>query len=189
MTIIHRFSVASLLFFLVLFLAACGNKPESKNNDENSSTQSQNLPPGMMTIPTIEQPVMPTPSENVLSFFPIQQTSGDDFTQGKYLYEANCARCHGLNGEGQLPDPLGPNMAPPHNDDGHTWHHPDQANFETVWYGRNIAGEMPAFYDKLSLEDIMLILGYIKTWWNEENLNTQLDQTRSAADLSEGNMP
>ncbi len=183
MTIFQRFSAVLLLLFFGLFLAACGNKSESNNNNENSSIQSQNPPPGMMTIPTVERPVAPTPPNNVLSFFPIQQTSGDDFTRGKDLYEANCANCHGLNGEGQLPDPLGPNMAPPHNNDGHTWHHPDQVNFETVWYGRNIAGEMPAFYDKLRLEDIVQILGYIKTWWDEENLNTQLDQTRSAADL------
>jgi mono/diheme cytochrome c family protein len=72
-------------------------------------------------------------------------------------------------------------MAPPHNNDGHTWHHPDQVNFATAWLGRTIAGTMPSFRDKLSPDELILILAYIKTWWNEDSLAVQLDRTRATA--------
>ena len=68
MTIFQRFSAVLLLLFFGLFLAACGNKSESNDNNENSSIQSQNPPPGMMTIPTVERPVAPTPPDNVWVF-------------------------------------------------------------------------------------------------------------------------
>jgi hypothetical protein len=49
---------------------------------------------------------------------------------GQELYVSFCAGCHGANLEGQ-PDwqkrlPLGNLPAPPHDQTGHTWHHPDQ---------------------------------------------------------------
>lgn len=48
---------------------------------------------------------------------------------GKKVYDANCASCHGVKLEGEEnwrergPDGLLP--APPHDETGHTWHHPD----------------------------------------------------------------
>jgi mono/diheme cytochrome c family protein len=131
-----------------------------------------------LTIPTANSIVIPTPRISIQDVrFPVLPTEGNDV--GKQLYETHCATCHGINGEGQLPDPLAPNMAPPHNNDVHTWHHPDQSNFETIWYGRTIVGNMPAFYDKLSEDEILQILAYIKSWWSDENLTIQLERTQA----------
>tara|TARA_B100001057_G_scaffold439388_1_gene472527 strand:- start:63 stop:362 length:300 start_codon:yes stop_codon:yes gene_type:complete len=49
---------------------------------------------------------------------------------GKLVYKNNCASCHGVNLEGQKqwrqPDADGYMPAPPHDESGHTWHHPDE---------------------------------------------------------------
>ncbi|KAB2860473.1 MAG: cytochrome c [Anaerolineae bacterium] len=163
------------LMLLVITLSAC------KNKTADTLEADQPKRPDLLTIPTLNPVSMPTPQISAKDArLPVLPAEGSDFDNGKLLYEAHCATCHGINGEGQLPDPLGPNMAPPHNNDGHTWHHPDQINFETVWYGRNIAGTMPAFYDQLTEAEILQVLAYIKTWWSDESLAVQLERTQAA---------
>lgn len=53
--------------------------------------------------------------------------------QGRDVYAAQCAACHGANLEGQpewhSPLPTGGRPAPPHDAGGHTWHHPDKQLF------------------------------------------------------------
>ena len=94
---------------------------------------------------------------------------------GKKIYANNCASCHGVNLEGQknwmsrLPDGLMP--APPHDETGHTWHHPDRYLFMVTKYGiEEFIGEkypnnMPAYKDILSDEEIIAVLSYIKSTW------------------------
>lgn len=101
---------------------------------------------------------------------------------GARLYAANCQACHGdRQGSGRL------SPAPPHNEDGHTWHHSDRNLIETIMNGSGEMGEMmrrmmgvpedaprmPAFRDKLSEEDVHAILGYIKTWWTPQQRRMQ----------------
>ena len=97
---------------------------------------------------------------------------------GKIVYASNCASCHGVALEGQ------PNWqkrsangylpAPPHDETGHTWHHPDQMLFEFTKYGpQRYAGAdyksaMPAYEGKLSDEEIWNVLAFIKSQWPEE---------------------
>ena len=58
---------------------------------------------------------------------------------GKLVYKNNCASCHGVNLEGQeqwrQPDADGYMPAPPHDESGHTWHHPDDYLFLMTKYG------------------------------------------------------
>src|SRR2546430_8330535 len=80
---------------------------------------------------------------------------------GVKLYAQHCSGCHGAKLEGQ------PNWrtrglngrmpAPPHDESGHTWHHPDRVLFGITKYGlrppytpKNYESDMPAFGDKLS---------------------------------------
>ena len=94
---------------------------------------------------------------------------------GQHVYAAQCARCHGLQLEGQ-PNwkerrPDGSRPAPPHDETGHTWHHPDQLLFEIVKDGMQkyaLQGEkmtMPAFEGMLSDDEIWAVLAYIKSTW------------------------
>lgn len=94
--------------------------------------------------------------------------------QGKLVYAAQCASCHGANLEGQ-PNwqadlPTGGRLAPPHDVTGHTWHHNDESLFTTVKYGGQATSppgyknNMPAF-SQLSDSDIWAVLTYIKSTW------------------------
>ena len=103
---------------------------------------------------------------------------------GRQVYVANCAACHGPNGEGEDPNATAPNAqgfypAPPHDDTGHTWHHPDSQLRHIVREGMpevpGFFAAMPAFGDRLSDEDIEAVLAYIKTLWSEEHRQLQAE--------------
>ena len=96
--------------------------------------------------------------------------------QGSAVYARECAACHGRNLEGQTPDwrrrlPDGNLPAPPHDETGHTWHHPDTVLFEITKFGRVKAAppdhttNMPAFKERLSDQEIWAVLSYIKDQW------------------------
>ena len=97
---------------------------------------------------------------------------------GKLVYDNNCASCHGVNLEGQErwrePDADGYMPAPPHDETGHTWHHPDEYLFLMTKYGlEEIIGQeypnnMPAYKDILSDEEILASLSFIKSTWSRE---------------------
>ena len=96
-------------------------------------------------------------------------------TRGAAIYRANSASCHGAALEGQdnwrERDADGYLPAPPHNADGHTWHHPDSQLFMITKYGTEalVGGDyrsnMMGFQDVLSDEDILEVLAYIKSTW------------------------
>ena len=98
--------------------------------------------------------------------------------EGKKIYFAECASCHGANLEGQnnwqQRDVQGYLPAPPHDESGHTWHHDDQLLFQLTKYGiQSIAGNdyksnMPAFEHSLSDEQIWNVLAYIKSQWPKD---------------------
>lgn len=96
--------------------------------------------------------------------------------RGEQIYARECASCHGKDLQGQtanwrqrLAD--GSLPAPPHDESGHTWHHPDQVLFEVTKFGRlgsapvTVPSKMPAFEDKLSDRDIWAVLSFIKSRW------------------------
>ncbi|RKF07695.1 hypothetical protein DEM25_008030 [Oceaniradius stylonematis] len=62
--------------------------------------------------------------------------------------------------------------APPHDETGHTWHHPDQVLFDITKLGvvraanlENYRSAMPAYEDILTDDEIIAILSYIKSTW------------------------
>ena len=109
--------------------------------------------------------------------------AGADAGEGKALYQANCASCHGVRGEGQpewktkKPDGLYP--APPQDASGHTWHHADGLLFSIVREGGQVAGPsgfksgMPAFGGTLSDAQVRATLEYIKTLWGPAERKSQ----------------
>jgi len=94
---------------------------------------------------------------------------------GQAIYSENCAACHGSNLEGQANwrqrNPNGRLPAPPHNETGHTWHHPDAALFQLTKYGPaalvggGYVSDMPGYEGVLTDEEILAVLSYIKSRW------------------------
>ena len=69
----------------------------------------------------------------------LDPTDRDKVALGATIYAANCASCHGADLQGQ-PDwrrrrADGRLPAPPHDADGHTWHHPGAQLFELTKFG------------------------------------------------------
>ncbi|HEY7241031.1 MAG TPA: cytochrome c [Burkholderiales bacterium] len=100
-----------------------------------------------------------------------------DLALGEKLYAQQCASCHGARLEGQ-PDwrkrlPNGRFPAPPHDESGHTWHHPDEVLFGITKHGlvppyapAGYESDMPAFGGKLSDPEIRAVLAYIESHWS-----------------------
>ncbi len=94
---------------------------------------------------------------------------------GKGIYSEHCASCHGGQLEGEPDwrqrDAEGYLPAPPHDETGHTWHHPDDHLFTVTKYGiAAIAPEgyktrMTGFGDVLSDRQIRSALAFIKSTW------------------------
>jgi mono/diheme cytochrome c family protein len=99
--------------------------------------------------------------------------------QGSALYAQHCAACHGANLEGapnwKQPDVDGAYPPPPHDSAGHTWHHADDLLLSIVQNGGDPAynSKMPAFKDKLSLEEIRAIIEFLKSHWGPEEREFQ----------------
>lgn len=98
--------------------------------------------------------------------------------RGEDLYTENCLDCHGGESGGEISD-----SPPPHNANGHTWHHPDCDLTEIIlkgpaaWGGEVSPTSMPAFEGALTEADVAAILAYIKTWWTDEQREHQEEQT------------
>ncbi|HEY0844275.1 MAG TPA: c-type cytochrome [Noviherbaspirillum sp.] len=109
--------------------------------------------------------------------------------RGKDVYARHCASCHGANLEGQ-PEwrkrlQNGRLPAPPHDQTGHTWHHPDPLLFDIVKNGlvpgktapKGYQSDMPAYAGVLSDQDITAVLAFIKSTWPDEVRETQKNLT------------
>lgn len=98
--------------------------------------------------------------------------------EGKVLYAENCASCHGADLEGQpdwrSPDAEGYLPAPPHDETGHTWHHPDALLLRIVTEGTEavVGGDyrsnMIGYGEILTEDEILNVLAYIKSTWPDE---------------------
>ena len=111
---------------------------------------------------------------------------------GQKVYAQHCASCHGARLEGQ-PNwqrrlPNGKMPAPPHDESGHTWHHPNEVLFAITKHGLvppyappGYQSDMPAFGSILSDAEIRGVLAYIESHWtNPELLKARAEITRNA---------
>jgi mono/diheme cytochrome c family protein len=98
--------------------------------------------------------------------------------KGETGYAQYCAGCHGSNLEGapnwQRPRSDGTFPPPPHDDSGHTWHHPDSFIIRyTAEGGASYNGTMPGFSNQLTDDDMDDILEFIKSGWSKESREFQ----------------
>ncbi len=123
----------------------------------------------------------------VTNMAPVPASQADfDFTKialGGKLFKENCAACHGNNAEG-TPDwrkrnPDGTLKPPPLDGTAHTWHHPKELLMSIITTGTaNMGGNMPAWGDKLSQQEIDAILTWVQSKWPEEIYTNWLEINR-----------
>ncbi len=164
---------AALIFLLTLTVFIFG------------STLAQANDIGLRPVSSSLQIIAPPPAPTIRLYYDLQPV----VAQGKIVYGAYCAGCHGVKLEGQpnwhVRDAMGYLPAPPHDETGHTWHHRDQLLFDLTKYGpKHLTGDdyktrMPAFENILSDDDIIAVLSYIKSTWPDEVIqihNSQINQ-------------
>lgn len=107
---------------------------------------------------------------------------------GRGIYATQCASCHGAALEGQ-PNwrerlPSGRLPAPPHDETGHTWHHPDEQLFQLTKQGvapfapPGYETDMPGFAEALTDDEIRATLDFIKSTWPAEIRESQESITK-----------
>jgi mono/diheme cytochrome c family protein len=109
---------------------------------------------------------------------------------GQTIYERNCASCHGKNLEGQAdwqtPLSTGKLPAPPHDETGHSWHHPDAMLTGVTKRGivpyvtPDYQSDMPVFEGILSDDEIGKLWDYVKSTWPERERAYQEQMTRQS---------
>lgn len=112
---------------------------------------------------------------------------------GAALYARHCASCHGANLEGQpdwrSPKADGTYPAPPHDAEGHTWHHDDAMLQDYVTRGGqavlddmgvSFRSAMPAFGEVLSPVEITSILDFFKSTWPDRIRQARDERLRPA---------
>jgi mono/diheme cytochrome c family protein len=114
-----------------------------------------------------------------------------DLQAGARIYAQHCGACHGMKLEGQ-PNwrqrlASGRMPAPPHDESGHTWHHPPHVLFGITKFGlvppfapAGYPSDMPAFAGTLSDDEIRAALAYIESHWtSREILGARAEMLRS----------
>jgi mono/diheme cytochrome c family protein len=105
---------------------------------------------------------------------------------GQRLYAERCAACHGKNLEGQpnwkVRLATGRLPAPPHDTEGHTWHHPDEELFLITKEGLaavvpGYETDMPAFRESMTDAEIRAVIEFIKSTWPERERTYQARRT------------
>ena len=155
-----------------VFLAACGDEQPSaptKRTLAPSPTAAVTTPLTATAIPTLTQNPTVLPARDTAT------------SSGQAIFRANCAVCHGTDGEGQpdwhIKKPDGVLPAPPLNGDGHTWHHGDGTLYTYVSRGGkafespsvpSFKSGMPAFGEVLSHDDIIAVIEYVKSLWGDK---------------------
>jgi mono/diheme cytochrome c family protein len=132
-----------------------------------------------------------------LFLVPVEDAAGIDYetadiARGETIYAENCASCHGDRLQGQADwrsrNPDGTLPAPPHDDSGHTWHHPDSYLFDYTKHGgqpwldangvSQFTSAMPGFGEILSDQEIVDVLAFIRSRWSDRSRSVQADRTR-----------
>lgn len=104
---------------------------------------------------------------------PLRSSDMQQILRGGRLYQQNCAACHGKLAQGtkdwRQRDKDGKFPPPPLNGTAHTWHHPTEQLVDVIKNGTiRLGGNMPAWKNVLSEQDIADVLAWIKAQWPDE---------------------
>jgi len=100
-----------------------------------------------------------TPRTAAASPSPAASVPADEFAHAREIYAKNCEACHGPNAEGGLAKVDNKQIKVPSLKAEHAIKHPDDKLTKMITNGEE---EMPAFKDKLTPDEINLMVRYIR---------------------------
>ncbi len=143
---------------------------------------------GLYLLLTSFLPACAGAAEAVPTAPPYPTLEGAQVAQGREIYRTTCAACHGPDAAGApnwaTPGPDRRYPPPPHDDQGHTWHHSDRVLYEIIRDGwrdplhPDEPPRMPAFGERLTDGEIRAVIVYFKSLWSAENRLWQWEVTR-----------
>lgn len=145
---------AFVLLTSVLWLAGCDqNQTNSRQLDQSPGTAN-------------------TPPAAAQHAAPVRIRDDAQIRRGAQLYSRNCAQCHGAMAQGAFNwrqrGADGKMPPPPLNGTGHAWHHPKNMLRFVIKNGSpGGQGNMPAWRDKLTDEQIDDIIAWFQSLWPE----------------------
>lgn len=127
----------SILVALAITAFACGNAANTNQSTGNANTtQTANTNTAPQATPTPDAALM-----------------------ARTIYAAECARCHGINGDGGTPTILGKKLKVPSLKKGHALSHSDAEMVKIVTDGEEA---MPSFKEKLKPDEITALVRMIR---------------------------
>jgi len=115
----------------------------------------------------------PKVSSSSTGLMPERTYDAQQIVMGKEVFISNCAVCHGNNAEGaknwHQRNPDGTFPPPPLNGTGHAWHHSTEVLYDVIANGSQPGqGNMPAWKDKLSQEQIEAVVAWFQSLWPDQ---------------------
>lgn len=143
---------ASVAFTGALILSACASSPNADSTVNPTSALNRSA---------VDQ----SP--------PAPQLDPDRVVAGEAIYDEYCSSCHraDLSGdpEWKKRNSDGSLRPPPHDSNGHTWHHSDQLLLTLTRDGAELEeSRMPAFGAILTDDEIISVLEFLKSTWGHE---------------------
>lgn len=159
------------------FIAGCGeSKPPAPTPAAPAVAPAS---PAVESAPSAAAPA-PSAAEPAPSAEPARQKNlaarnldPEKIKRGEAIYRANCASCHGPNGEAtpgwRNPGADGKYPPPPLDDSAHAWHHSTETLEKMIREGSPAnGGGMPAWEGKLTNQQIDDVIVWIKSLWSDE---------------------
>ncbi|MFV1858819.1 MAG: cytochrome c [Anaerolineales bacterium] len=110
----------------------------------------------------------PSPTPDLL----LQGTGPDRAQQGRSVYLATCAVCHGADAEGYANELAAPAL----NASEHAWEHADPQIHLWIVEGKlGFGRQMPAYGDQLTDAEVHAVIAYLHSLWLPERLRMQQD--------------
>ena len=135
--------LALLVAAATLFAIACDTTTTQTGNNNNATTTVTTASPA------------PSPSTGAQT----GASPADEFASIRPVYAAECARCHGITGEGGTVEILKKKLKVPSLKTGHALNHSEEQLAKQISDGGD---GMPAYKDKLKQEEINTLVSFIR---------------------------
>ena len=159
-----------LASMVVVFIAGCGeSKPPAAAPAPVAAPDTPSAgstPPAAEPAPSAAAPAEP---KNLAA----RKLDPEKIKRGEAVYRANCANCHGPNGEAtpgwRNPGADGRYPPPPLDGSAHAWHHSTETLERMIRVGSPAdIGGMPSWDGKLTNQQIDDVIVWIKSLWPDE---------------------